>query len=194
MILFDLTRVVQTSKTRKMEHRLNITPWYGATSCKNVVTVVLMSPDLEILDKINHAMVDVHTKGGYAWSLRTIRCRSLSDIQRDRYITGNVGMDFVLLALDTTKVFCLEWARQRLEEVHPDMIRYRVVLAASSGVPILEMAVQAEALFDLQRDFNIHMFNANIHKYDEAVFLVTRLLTYFNGIIGMKTGMPNLTI
>lgn len=177
-----------------VEEENPVIPWVGLTCYKKIISVLLISSDFEILDRINNALLEMQSKSDYPWKLQTTLCKNISDVIKDISITGNIAIDFIVMALDTSKAFCLEWTKLKLEEVHPDLLRRRVVLVNASGLPIYEMATDPDSLLKLQEEMDLDLFNANVFDYEDAIFLARRLLTYFGVVLGVKTGIPNLYI
>ncbi|OWR41776.1 hypothetical protein KGM_202632 [Danaus plexippus plexippus] len=96
--------------------------------------------------------------------------------------------------MDTSRIFCVEWARKMLEQVHPDLRIRRVVLLNTSGLPINTMAVNASEIISFTSENKLDLISGNISKPEDAKFLATRILKYIEVSIGIKTGIPNLNI
>ncbi|XP_032518497.2 uncharacterized protein LOC116770955 [Danaus plexippus] len=171
-----------------------IVPWVGPSSCKNNLTVAVLSSNSDIIESVSEAIIDVHTKGEYRWKLVVLRSFSLEDIVRQSDLTGKLAIDFVVLAMDTSRIFCVEWARKMLEQVHPDLRIRRVVLLNTSGLPINTMAVNASEIISFTSENKLDLISGNISKPEDAKFLATRILKYIEVSIGIKTGIPNLNI
>ncbi|KAG7301962.1 hypothetical protein JYU34_013406 [Plutella xylostella] len=173
---------------------LVVAPWVGPTCCKNCYSFVVLSFNYDMIDKISSALTEAHSKGSHRWKLILLRANNLEKLVRMMRRTENVALDFIIIALDTTKVFVLEWAKQVLLQVHPDLRRRRVILVNGSGLPVYSMAIEAEELLSLQDDFNLDMVSANVFNNEDATYLAQRLLKYFEVSVGAATGIPNLNI
>lgn len=177
-----------------IEEELIIAPWVGPTSCRNSLTVIILSSNVDIIEKIAESLSDIHAKGNYRWKLIVLRSFHLEEVVRQSDLTGKIAIDFVIVAIDTSRIFCLEWTKKVLSQVHPDLLRRRVVLVNASGLPINSMAISAGDLISFQETSKIDLLTANVYKPDEALFLARKLLTYIEVSIGIKTGIPNLNI
>ncbi|CAG9583362.1 unnamed protein product [Danaus chrysippus] len=171
-----------------------IVPWVGPSCCKNNLTVAVISSDGHIIESVSESIIDVHTKGEYRWKLVVLRSFSLEDIVRQSDLTGKLAIDFVVLAMDTSRIFCVEWARKMLEQVHPDLRIRRVVLLNTSGLPINTMAVNASEIISFTTENKLDLISGNISKPEDSKFLASRILKYIEVSIGVKTGIPNLNI
>ncbi|XP_013145474.1 PREDICTED: uncharacterized protein LOC106108760 [Papilio polytes] len=171
-----------------------VAPWVGSLSSKNVLTVVVVSTNVEIIERIAEALTDVHTKGTYKWKLITLRSFDLEKLVEVSNLTGKMGMDFVILAMDTNILFCLEWTKNALSQVDPDLRARRVVLVNAGGAPVNAMAVSASDLIAFSTEENLDMLSANVFVQHEALSLAQRLLRYMEVSIGVDTGVPNLNI
>lgn len=158
------------------------------------MSIIVLSSNVEIIEKISEALTEVHAKGSHKWKLAVLRALRLEEVVKQTKVTGNVALDFVVLALDTKRVFCIEWAKRIMMQVHPDLRKRRLVLVNASGLPVNSMAVDAGELLSLQDEFNVDLLSANVYKPEDAAFLAKRLLKYLEVTIGMKTGIPNLNV
>ncbi|XP_072930361.1 uncharacterized protein [Epargyreus clarus] len=178
----------------RMEDDFIIAPWVGPTCFKNSLSVAVLSPNVDIIEKISENLVEVHTKGNYRWKLIVLRSYSLEEIVIQSNMTGKMAIDFIVLGMDTSRLFCLEWAKKALEQVHPDLRSRRVVLVNASGLPVNAMAVSGSEVISFQTENKLDMLNANVFKEEEAGFLARKLLKYMEVSIGVLTGIPNLNI
>ncbi|XP_030037556.1 uncharacterized protein LOC115453054 [Manduca sexta] len=176
------------------DEEMIITPWIGPLSCKNTLTVIVLSLNVEIIERISEALTQVHKKGNYAWKLIVLRSLHLEDVVIQSDVTGRIAIDFVILAMDTSRLFCIEWAMKQLSRVHPDLRRRRVVLVNASSLPAHAMAVSAEALITFHTENNLDLLNSDVFKSEDAGFLARRLLKYLEVSVGVKTGIPNLNV
>lgn len=170
-----------------------IVPWVGPLSCKNTLSVIVLSLNVEIIERISEALTEIHGQGDYQWKLIVLRSSYLDDVVKQSGLTGKIAIDFVILAIDTSRMFCLEWAKSTMNQVHPDLRTRRVVLVNAGGVPVNAMAVSAGDLMTFQSDFKVDILTANVLS-DEAKFLARRLLKYMEVSIGVHTGIPNLNV
>lgn len=168
-------------------------PWVGPLSCKNTLSVIVLSLNVEIIERISEALTEIHGKGDFQWKLIVLRSFHLDDVVKQAAITGKMAIDFVILAIDTSRMFCLEWTKSILNQVHPDLRTRRVVLVNAGGLPANAMAVSAGELMTLQSDFKVDILSANVLS-DEATFLARRLLKYMEVSMGVHTGIPNLNV
>lgn len=171
-----------------------IAPWVGLTTSRNVLSVVVLSSNVEIIENISKALAEIHSQGNHRWKLTILRSFHLEEVVEHADLTGRVSIDFVVLGLDTSRIFCLEWAKKVLLQVHPDLRNRRVVLVNSSGLSPNAMAVNAGELIAFTSNFKLDMMTANVFKLDDARFLAQRLLKYMEVSIGVKTGIPNLNV
>lgn len=169
-------------------------PWVGPTCCKNKLSVVVLSSNVAITERISAELAKVHTKGNFRWQLIVLGSFQLEDVVRQSYFTGRVAIDFVVVAIDTSRMICLDWTRKAVCQVHPDLRARRTVLVNASGLPINGMAVNPDELISLQYELNLDMLTANVFKADDAAFLARRLLKYMEVSIGVNTGIPNLNV
>lgn len=171
-----------------------IAPWVGLTSHKNSLTIAVLSTNGDFIENLSEAIIDVHAKRDVRWKLIILRSHSLEDIARQADLTGKQSIDFVVIALDTSRIFCLEWARKVLEQVHPDLRIRRVIMVNASGLPVNAMAVNASDLITFCSENRIEMLNANVSKHEDAQFVSTRILKYLEVSVGLKTGVPIINI
>ncbi|CAH2090514.1 unnamed protein product [Euphydryas editha] len=171
-----------------------IAPWVGPSCFKNSLTVAVLSLNRDIIESLSEAVIDVHTKGDYRWKLVVLRSFTLEDIVRQSDLTGRVAIDFVVIAIDTSRIFCLEWAKKVLEQVHPDLRIRRVILVNASGLPVNTMAVNASEVITFCSENRLEMLNGNMSKSEDAQFVARRLLKYLEVTVGVRTGIPNLNI
>ncbi|CAG9788331.1 unnamed protein product [Diatraea saccharalis] len=169
-----------------------IAPWVGATSYKNALTVIILSSNVEIIEKIADALVNVHAKRHFRWKLIVLRSFHLEEVVRQSNITGKVAIDFVILAMDTSRIFCLEWTKKVLSQVHPDLRTRRVILVNASGLPVNSMAISVSDLVNFYTELKLNMLTANVFKPEDVTFLSRKLLKYIEVSFGTKTGIPNL--
>lgn len=169
-------------------------PWVGPTCCKNTLSVVVLSSNVDLTEKISAALTEVHTKGNFRWKLIVLGSFQLEDVVRQSDITGRVAIDFVVVAMDTSRMVCLDWTKKAVRQVHPDLRTRRTVLVNASGLPINGMAVNPDELISLQSELKVDMLTGNVFKPDDAVFLARRLLKYMEVSIGVNTGIPNLNV
>ncbi|KAL0878986.1 hypothetical protein ABMA27_003967 [Loxostege sticticalis] len=177
-----------------IEEELIIAPWVGPTSYRNTLTVIILSPNVEIIERLSEALTEIHSKGDFRWKLIILRSFHLEEVVKQSDLTGKIAIDFVVLAMDTSRIFCLEWTKKVLSQVHPDLMRRRVVLVNASGLPINSMAINAGDLITFQEDSKIDLMTANVYKSEDAHFLARKLLKYIEVSVGIKTGIPNLNI
>ncbi|XP_063538436.1 uncharacterized protein LOC134747742 [Cydia strobilella] len=177
-----------------IEEATVIAPWVGPTTSSNFLTVVVLSSNVDIIEKISKALTDIHAQGNFRWKLTILRSFHLEEVVERSDLVGKVSIDFVILGLDTSRVFCLEWAKKVLMQVHPDLRSRRVILVNSSGLPPNSMAVNVGELVAFKSNFKLDMMTADVFKSDDARFLARRLLKYMEVSIGVKTGIPNLNV
>ncbi|XP_028169323.1 uncharacterized protein LOC114359225 [Ostrinia furnacalis] len=177
-----------------IEEELIIAPWVGPGSCRKLLTIIILSSNVEIIERIEEALSEIHSKGNFRWKLLILRSFHLEEVVRQSDLTGKIAIDFVVIAMDTSSLFCLEWTKKVLSQVHPDLLARRVVLVNASGLPINSMATNAGDLLSFQADSKIDLMTANVYKPEEARFLARKLLKYVEVSIGIKTGIPNLNI
>lgn len=177
-----------------IEDVVAVAPWVGLTCCKNTFSVVVLSSNVDITEKISSALTEVHTKGNFRWKLMVLGSFQLEDVIRQSDVMGRVAIDFVVVAMDTSRMVCLDWTKKTVRQVHPDLRTRRTVLVNASGLPINNMAVSPDELMSLQADLKVDMLTANVYKPDDAVFLARRLLKYMEVSVGVNTGIPNLNV
>ncbi|XP_041981264.1 uncharacterized protein LOC121734729 [Aricia agestis] len=177
-----------------MDNDITIVPWVGPTSCKKNLNVAVVSSNVEVAENLSEALTDVQARGNYRWKLGVLRSLSLEDIVRQSNVTGRLAIDFIIIAMDTSKLFCVEWARKMLEHVHPDMRIRRVLLVNASGLPANAMAVSSSEVVTFCLENKLDMLNANLLKSDEAQFVARKILKYMEVSLGVRTGIPNLNI
>ncbi|XP_045451823.1 uncharacterized protein LOC123660835 [Melitaea cinxia] len=175
------------------EHYI-IAPWVGPSCYKNSLTVAVLSSNGDIIESLSEAIIDVHTKGNYRWKLVVLRSFNLEDIVRQSDLTGRLAIDFVVIAIDTSRIFCIEWAKKVLEQVHPDLRIRRVVIVNASDLPVNAMAINASEVITFCSENRLEMLNGSVSKFEDAQFLARRLLKYLEVTLGVKTGIPNLNI
>ncbi|XP_047534146.1 uncharacterized protein LOC125068851 [Vanessa atalanta] len=171
-----------------------IAPWVGPTCYKKSFTIVVLSSNGDIIENLSEAIIDVHTKGDFRWKLVVLRSFNLEDIVRQSDLTGKLAIDFVVIAIDTSRIFCIEWAKKVLEQVHPDLRIRRIVLVNASGLPVNAMAVNASEIITFCTENRLEMLNGNVSKSEDAQFVARRILKYVEVSVGVKTGIPNLNI
>ncbi|XP_050677539.1 uncharacterized protein LOC126974146 [Leptidea sinapis] len=171
-----------------------IAPWEGPSSYNNSLTIVVVSDNGTLVQKLSEAIVDVHEQGFYQWKLAILRCFSLEDIVKQSNYTGRVGFDFIVICLDTSKLFCIKWATTFLDQVHPDLRFRRVILVNATGLAVSRMAVDAYDIMSFCTHNRIDMMNADVMKPDEAQYIAQRIINYMEVSVGVKTGIPNINI
>lgn len=171
-----------------------VAPWVGSTSCKNSLSVIVLSSNIDIIEKISEALTEVHKKGNFRWKLIVLRSFYLEEVVKQADLTGKIGIDFVILAVDTSRIFCLEWAKNVIAQMHSDLKVRRAVLVNASGLPVNAMAISASELISFQNDVKLDIITANVFDPDNATVLARRLLKYIEVSIGVKTGLPNLNV
>lgn len=171
-----------------------VVPYVGPTCCKNTLSVVVLSSNVDITERISAAITEVHTKGNFRWKLIVLGSFQLEDVIKKSDITGRVAIDFVVVAIDTSRMVCLDWTKKAVSQVHSDLRTRRTVLVNASGLPTNGMAVNPDELINLQSELNVDMLTANVFKPEDAVFLARRLLKYIEVSIGVNTGIPNLNV
>lgn len=171
-----------------------VAPWVGPTSFRNTLSVIVLSSNINIIEKISEALREVHNKGNYRWKLILLKSFCLNEVVKQSDLTGKIGIDFVILGLDTSTMFCLEWTQKVLAEAHPDLKLRRMLLVNASGLPINAMAINASDLINLQTETKLDIISANVFDTDNATFLARRLLKYIETSVGVTTGIPNLNI
>ncbi|XP_075976636.1 uncharacterized protein LOC142976915 [Anticarsia gemmatalis] len=177
-----------------IEEEIVVAPWVGPTSCKNSLSAIVLSSNIDIIEKISEALTEVHNKGSFRWKLIVLRSFYLDEVVKQSDLTGKIGIDFVILAIDTSRIFCLEWARKVLAQVHSDLRTRRVVLVNASGLPVNAMAITAGELISFQTDMKVDIISANVFDPENATFLAHRLLKFMEVSVGVKTGIPNLNV
>ncbi|XP_045524338.1 uncharacterized protein LOC123714195 [Pieris brassicae] len=176
------------------EDNMLTAPWVGQTSYKNGLTIAVLAVNRDIVENISEALIHVHKKEDFQWKIIVLRCIDLERIISQSDITGRVGIDFMVIAIDLSTVFCIEWVKKMLDKVHPDLKMRRVVLVNPCGLSIDSMAVNTSDVLSFCKENKLEMINANIAKMDEAEYLAQRLLNYIGASIGYKTGIPNLNL
>lgn len=171
-----------------------VAPWVGPTSSKNTLSVIVLSSTVDIIEKISEALTEVHSKGNFGWKLLVLQSFHVEDVVKQSDLTGKIGIDFVILAIDTSRIFCLDWAKKVLQQVHSDLRLRRVVLVNAGGLPVNAMAISASDLINFQNEMKLDIITANVFDADNATFLARRLLKYVEVSVGVKTGIPNLNI
>ncbi|CAH0727157.1 unnamed protein product, partial [Brenthis ino] len=169
-------------------------PWVGFNSHKKCLSIAVLSTNGDFIENLSEALIHIHAKSNYRWKLIVLRSHSLEEIVRQAEITGKVAIDFIIIAMDTSRIFCIEWARKVLEQVHPDLRIRRVVMVNASGLPVNAMAVNASDIITFCSENRIEMLNANISKTDDAQFVSRRILKYIEVSVGSESGIPNLNI
>lgn len=177
-----------------MDEDIIIAPWVGPTCSKNVLTVVVLSTNVEIIEKISEALTEMHSKGSFKWKLIVLRSFNLEELVRQSDLTGKVAIDFVILAMDTSRIFCIEWTKKILGQVHPDLRVRRVVLVNASGLPVNAMAVNASDIITFTSEQKLDMLSGNVFFKNEAGLLARRLIKYMEVSVGVNTGIPNLNV
>ncbi|KAM3960260.1 uncharacterized protein ACR2FA_005737 [Aphomia sociella] len=177
-----------------VEENTIIAPWVGPTCYRNNLSVIVLSSNIDIIEKISEALEEVHMKGNFRWKLILLRSFYLEEIVRQSDLTGKIAIDFVILAMDTSRIFCLDWTKKVLNQVHPDLRGRRSILVNASGLPANGMAINAGDLISFHTEQKLDMLTANVYKTEDAVFLARRLLKYMEVSLGIKTGIPNLNV
>lgn len=177
----------------EFEEDIVLVPWVGPNSHKNTLTVIVLSLNIEIVDRISEALIEVHKNGNYSWKLIVLRSFHLDDVAKQSNVTGGIALDLIIVAIDTSRLFCLDWAKQQLLQVDPDLRRRRVVLINAGGLPVKAMAISPDELISFQSDSKLDMFTADVIN-DNPNFLARRLLKYIEVSVGVNTGIPNLNI
>lgn len=170
-----------------IEEPVKVVPWLGSTSYDNSFSIVVISKNIQIIECINEALLEVHSKGNHSWKLLTFPCTDLSEIK-------GYAIDFVVIAIDTNDHTSVNWAKTILELVHPDLARRRIVLVNARGVCSYDMGIDAEELLELQDEKHLDLLSANVLKCKEVHILARRLLTYLEVFHGVNTGIPNFNI
>ncbi|CAK1543219.1 unnamed protein product [Leptosia nina] len=173
---------------------VNTVPWVAKTYCRNSLTIVVLSVDAHIVENISEALIDIHNKHNHHWKLSVLRCTELDNIIQQSDITGKIGIDFIVIALDTSRMFCIDWMKKSLEQVHPALRIRRVVFVNSSGLSANMTAVNGSELISFCKENNLDIMTANTSNRHEAEFLAQRLLNYIEVSIGNRTGIPNLNV
>ncbi|XP_053608918.1 uncharacterized protein LOC128674430 [Plodia interpunctella] len=171
-----------------------IAPWVGPTCCRNSLTVIVLSSSVDIIEKIADALAEVHAKGNSRWKLIILRSFHLEEVVKQSYLTGKIAIDFVVLAMDTSRIFCLEWTKKVFGQIHPDLQTRRTMLVNASGLPANGMAVNAGDLISFQNELRLDMLSANVYKTEDAAFLARRLIKYMEVSLGLQTGIPNINV
>ncbi|XP_045499730.1 uncharacterized protein LOC123697305 [Colias croceus] len=171
-----------------------IAPWVGPTCYRNSLTVVVVSSNVDIIENISEALIEVHDRVNLRWKLAVLRCFNLEDIARQSDVTGKMDIDFVIIAMDSSRISCIEWVKNVLDHVHPDLRIRRTVLVNASGLPVNAMAVNTSEVIYFCKENQLDMLNANALKKDETKSLARRLLNYIEVSIGSKTGLPNINV
>lgn len=169
-------------------------PWVGPTCYKNSLSVVVLSPNTVVIQNISEALLDVHAMGDFRWKLVVLRSLSLEDIVKQSNFTGKLSIDFVIIAVDTSRMFCIDWASRMLEQVHPDLRIRRVVLVNATNSPVHAMTVNSSELMTFCSENRLEMLTADVSKQEDANFLAQRLLKYIEVSVGVNTGIPNINI
>lgn len=177
-----------------IEENVIIAPWVGPTCCKNSLSVVVLSPNTVVIQSISEALLDVHAMGDFRWKLVVLRSLSLEDIVRQSDLTGKLSIDFVIIAVDTSGMFCIDWASRMLEQVHPDLRIRRVVLVNATNSPVHAMTVNSSEVMTFCSVNRLEMLTADVSKQEDANFLAQRLLKYIEVSVGINTGIPNINI
>ncbi|KOB78784.1 Uncharacterized protein OBRU01_01765 [Operophtera brumata] len=177
-----------------IEENVVIVPWVGPLSYKNTLSVIVVSQNVEIIQRIAEGLSEVHRKGDRRWKLIVLRSFHLDEVVKQASVTGLIAIDFVIIAIDTSRMFCLEWAKSMLNQVHPDLRSRRVVLVNAYGLPVNAMGVSAEELIAIQSDFKLDILTADVQNSDGATYLARRLLKYLEVSIGVHTGIPNINV
>lgn len=170
-----------------------LVPWVGPLSSKNTITVIVVSTNADIINSIANSLTEVHKKGNHRWKLVVLRSYALDAVVRESDLTGRLAIDFVVLAMETTRMYCLEWGKSVLAQIHPDLRRRRVILVNTGGLPD-EMAVSPGELISFQKEHNLDLITAERLNLEGGVFLARRLLRYLEASIGLFTGIPNLNV
>ncbi|XP_013184571.1 uncharacterized protein LOC106130301 [Amyelois transitella] len=176
------------------EEETIIAPWVGPTCCRNSLTVIVLSSSVDIIEKVAEALAEVHAKGNFRWKLIILRSFQLEEVVKQSYLTGKIAIDFVVLAIDTSRIFCLEWTKKVFDQVHPDLQTRRTILVNASGLPANSMAVSAGDLISFHSELKLDLLSANVYKTEEATFLARRIIKYMEVSLGLNTGIPNLNV
>lgn len=190
---FRLRRIV-IEIISTMNEDIVVVPWVGPMSCTNALTVIVLSQNVEIIEKIANALTEVHSKGSFRWKLIVLQSLYLDEVERQSDLTGRIAIDFVIVAIDTTRMFCLEWAKNQVKQVHLDLRSRRVIVVNAGGLPMSSMALDIGELVTFQNDNKLDMLTADVMKTDDALFLAQKLIRYLEVSVGVKTGFPNLNI
>lgn len=177
-----------------LEEDAVIAPWVGPMSAKNSLTAIVLSLNVEVIEKVSEALSEVHKKSRFRWKLVVLRSFHLEEVVKQSDLTGRVAIDFVIIALDTSRLFCLEWAKKELCQVHPDLRRRRVVLVNTSGLPVNAMAITAGELINFYTENNVDLLTADISNTENTTLLAQKLLKYMEVSIGVRTGIPNINV
>lgn len=177
-----------------IEEEIVVAPWVGPTSCKNSLSAIVLSSNIDIIEKLSEALTEAHNKRGLRWKLIVLRSFYLDEVVKQSDLTGKVGIDFVILAIDTSRIFCLEWAKKVLSQVHSDLRPRRVVLVNASGLPVNAMAITAGELINFQSEMKVEIISGNVFDVENVSFLANRLLKYMEVSVGVNTGIPNLNV
>ncbi|CAH2269211.1 uncharacterized protein LOC120631383 [Pararge aegeria] len=177
-----------------IEENAIIAPWVGPTCCRNSLSVVVLSSNNNVIENISEALLDVHAMGDFRWKLVVLRSLCLEDIAKQSELTGKLSIDFVIVAVDTSRLFCIDWASKVLEQVHPDLRIRRVVLVNATDSPIHAMAVNTSEIITFCSENRLDMLTADVSKQEDANFLAQRLLKYIEVSLGVNTGIPNINI
>ncbi|XP_023936367.2 uncharacterized protein LOC112044680 [Bicyclus anynana] len=171
-----------------------IVPWVGSTCYKNSLSVVVLSTNNTVIDNIAEALMNVHEMGDFSWKLVVLRSLCLKDITEQSQLTGKLSIDFIIIAVDSSRLFCLDWANDILKQVHPDLRICRVVLVNAMDSSIHDMAVNSSELVTFCSTQRLDMLTANVSKQKDVNFLARRLLKYIEVSFGVNTGIPNVNI
>lgn len=169
-------------------------PWVGPLSSKNTLTIVVLSETVEIIEKLVYALTEVHSKGTFDWKLAVLQSIYLEEVVIQSELTGRIAIDFVIVAVDTGRMFCLDWTKKQVSQIDPDLRSRRVVLVNAGALPMNAMAGNLGKLMTFKNENKLDLITGDVMNPKDAVFLARRLFKYMEVSIGVKTGYPNLNV
>lgn len=171
------------------------TPWISPTSCRNCLSLLVLSSNDVVINNISEALLDAHAMGDFRWKLVVLRSFSMEDVARNSAFTGlKPSIDFVIIAVDSSEMFCLDWASKMLEQVQPDLRIRRVVLVNATGSAVNSMVVNPSKIINFCTENRLDMLTADVTKQEDGHSLAQRLLRYIEVSYGINTGIPNINV
>jgi hypothetical protein len=158
---------------------------YGIRDKELSLCILVVSSDI-FCEKLSDALYTSAKKQGMYKPIIYV-CKRVQDVLN---ATSNPHVDFIVFGIDTRSRGCLKEVEEDITVLSTAFTLGRVCFVHDNDIKPLEMAVNYNDVFDLQRKYGGHMLAGCVANEPKCLYLAQRILKLLVAVTGVYSGIP----